>query len=127
MSPEAIDYLGAAERALDRARRIAKAGVYDSAAREAYVAALGAARAVIFDKTGTAPKTHAGVRMQFFKLIHDGLPFDLALARFLQDGFDVKQTVDYDVVPAAVDRSKAQAFIVTGAAFIATAKTVLES
>ena len=127
MSPESLDYFGAAERALSRARRITAAGVYDTAAREAYIAALNAARGVIFDKTGNATKTHSGVRTQFHKLVHEGLAFDVTLVGFLREGFDVKQVVDYETVPANIDKALAEDFIGRATAFVASARAALAS
>ena len=125
MSPEAIDYFEIAERALERARGIAKAGIHDVAAREAYISALNAARAVIFEKTGNATKTHAGVRTQMYKLIKDGMSFDPNLAAFLREGLDVKNATDYGP-PRYLDRSDAESFIERAATFLLAARAAVE-
>lgn len=61
---------------------------FTNAARNAYLAALNAARAVIFDRTSMAPKAHSGTRSKFHDLIREGLLFETRLAKFLSDGFD---------------------------------------
>ena len=94
------------------------------AARDAYIAALNAARAVVFEKTEIAVKTHAGARAKLFKLIHSGMEFDEALAKFLSEGFDTKQGLDYGPEIVLVDRSKAESYIARAAAFIAAARKV---
>ena len=48
MSPEAVNYIGIAEAMLDRARRSILAEIYEDAARNAYLTALNATRAIIF-------------------------------------------------------------------------------
>jgi uncharacterized protein (UPF0332 family) len=90
MSPEAIDYMTVAETALTRARRNFAAELYEDTARNAYLAALNAARAIIFDKTMTAPKTHAGARSNFHDLVRQGLQFDSSLTKFLSEGFEME-------------------------------------
>lgn len=125
MSPEAVDYLGTAERALIRARRSFAAEIYEAAAREAYVAALNAARAVIFDRTQIAPKSHSGARTQFFLLIQHGLEFDRELANFLTRGFEIKQRVDYGPV-IEIDAQDAANYLERAATFVATARAVCE-
>ena len=52
MSPEAVNYISIAEAALERSERNFLAEIYEDAARNAYLAALNATRAVVFFKTG---------------------------------------------------------------------------
>ncbi len=59
MSPEAVDYQSIAEVLLKRAQRALLAEIYEDAARGAYTAVLNAARAIIFEKTGLAVKSHS--------------------------------------------------------------------
>ncbi len=124
MSPECTDYFGIAETILERAERAFLAEIYESAARDAYLSALNAARAVVFEKTEIAVKTHAGARAKLFELIHDGLAFDETVAKFLSEGFDVKQSLDYGPEIVLVDRTRAEIFIARAKAFIAEARKV---
>jgi uncharacterized protein (UPF0332 family) len=115
-----------AEHALDVARRSLAAEIYEVAAREAYFAALNAARAVIFDKTHIAPKSHSGTRSQFFLLIEQGLKFDRGLAGFLARGFDIKQRLDYGPW-VEVDAADAQSYLEQAETFVGAAKAICEA
>ncbi|MBV9979012.1 HEPN domain-containing protein [Bradyrhizobium sp.] len=95
-----------ADATYDRAKRSFGAAIYENAARDAYTAALNAARAVVFDKSGIAPKTHSGTRSKFHDLLHGGLAFDANLAKFLSEGFDTKQGIDYGPEVAYVTREQ---------------------
>jgi uncharacterized protein (UPF0332 family) len=124
MSPEAINYQSLAEMLLERAQRAFLAEIYEDAARGAYTAALNAARAVLFEKTGMAVKSHSGARSKLHELMHNGLPFDGKIAEFLQDGFNTKQGVDYGDGPLFVDRTTAESYLARAEAFIAEARRV---
>ena len=124
MSPEAINYMMMADTALTRGRRAFDAELHEDAARHAYLAALNAARAIVFDKTMTAPKTHSCTRTKFHDLVHEGLPFEPGLAKFLSEGFDTKQSLDYGPEVIAVSREQAQDYLNRAAAFVAAAKAV---
>lgn len=91
--------------------------------REAYHAALAAARAVIVNAGKRAPKTHNGTRKVFSDLIHDGLPFDHSLAKFLASGFEIKSASDY-ADGAPIDKNDARDAVNTATAFLAAAKAV---
>jgi len=126
MSPEAADYLETAHPALDVSRRSLTAEIYETAAREAYIAALNAARAVIFDMKQIAPKSHSGTRSQFFLLIEQGLDFDRKLAGFLARGFDIKQKLDYGPW-VDVDAADAQNYLEQAETFVAAAKAICDA
>ena len=121
MSPEAINYQSLADTLLERAQRAFLVEIYEDAARGAYTAALNATRALIFEKTGLAVKTYSGARAKLHELIHNGLPFDGEIAKFLQDGFNTKQGVDYGDGPLFVDRATAESYLERARAFIAEA------
>lgn len=123
MSPEAVDYMSTAERALHRAELMFAAEIYDAAARDAYLSALSAARAVNFERSGRATKSHSGTRTEFLKLVHSGMAFDSELARFLARGFELKQDVDYGPI-RLVTRDEAEDFLRKARAFLAAAKAV---
>jgi uncharacterized protein (UPF0332 family) len=126
MSPEAVDYLATAEAMLERAGRNFAAEIYEDAARNAYLAALNAARAVVFDKTTMAPKTHSGTRAKFHDLVREGMAFDQTLLKFLSDGFETKQGVDYGPEVVHVSRDLAEDHLKRAAAFIDAAKKACE-
>lgn len=122
MSPESVNYMSVAEAAYARAKRSFEAGIYENAARDSYTAVLNAARAVVFDKTGIAPKTHSGTRSKFHDLLRDGLIFDGRLAKFLSEGFDIKQSLDYGPDVMTVAHQEAKDYLDRAAAFIAAAE-----
>jgi Uncharacterized conserved protein related to C-terminal domain of eukaryotic chaperone, SACSIN len=124
MSPEAVDYLAITKLSLERARSTFASGHYEDAARNAYLAALNATRALIFEKAGLAVKSHSGARSKLYELIHSGLPFDPGVAEFLQDGFDTKQGVDYGDGPLFVDCATAESYLARAEAFVAEARRV---
>ncbi len=86
----AKDMLTEAEWALSRA------GLVRSAARNAYLAALSAARALILARTGKVPKTHTGTRSELSRIAHADPRIDREFTRFLADGFELKSWADYD-------------------------------
>jgi uncharacterized protein (UPF0332 family) len=115
LKPSSARYLDTAERKLADATGIFAAGFYEVAAREAYLAALSAARALIFEMTGKVAKTHTGVRTIFLKLVHEGMPFDRNVADFLAEGFELKTTVDYGDSSEVRPGSAADAISAAGA------------
>jgi uncharacterized protein (UPF0332 family) len=126
MSPEAVNYMAIADAALARANRSFLAEIFENAARDSYTAALNAARAVVFDKAGIAPKTDSGTRAEFHKLIREGISFDPNLAKFLSEGFDAKQGIDYGPEIAFITREQAQDYLDRAATFIAAAKAACD-
>jgi uncharacterized protein (UPF0332 family) len=124
LSPESINYLDVAERQLAQAERALKAELFEMAAREAYLVALSATRAIIFEKTGNAPKTHSGARTQLSKLIRDGLAIDAAFMSFLASGFEIKSDVDYGPV-TPIRKESAEHAIAKARQFLVAAKAVL--
>ena len=123
MSPEAVDYMSVAESALDRAHRAFLAEIYEDAARNAYTSALNAARAIIFDKTGLAVKSHSGTRAKLHELVWKGLAFDKTLVDFLAKAFELRQRVEYGP-PTFVQRAEAAEYLERANAFLAAAKAV---
>lgn len=126
MSPETINFMAIAEGFLDRAERNFLAEIYEDVIKNAYMSALNATRAVIFDKTGVAPKTHSGARAKFHQLVHEGIEFDDSLLGFLSSGFNAKQGIDYGPDLFFVNREEAIVYLDRAAAFLAAAKKVCE-
>lgn len=95
--PESEDFLQIARMHFQDATDAQKDGRVRLAARAAYSASLNAARAILFEVTQTAPKTHNGTISKFHELIFKGAlgPVDLTLATALSDDFDLKQDIDY--------------------------------
>jgi uncharacterized protein (UPF0332 family) len=114
--------MSVAEALIERGKRNFLAEIYEDAARNAYSAALNAARAVIFDRLAIATKTHSGTRSKFFDLIYRGMPFDPELARFLREGFETKQGIDYGPELVFVSREQALEYLDRATAFVEAAK-----
>jgi uncharacterized protein (UPF0332 family) len=95
--PESEDFLQIAHMHFRDAADAQRDGRVRLAARAAYSASLNAARAVLFEVTQSAPKTHSGTISKFHELIFKGAlgQVDLSLATGLSDDFDVKQDIDY--------------------------------
>jgi uncharacterized protein (UPF0332 family) len=125
LTPSTLRYFTNAERKLADAQGIFEAGYPEVAAREAYLAALSAARAIIFEMTGKAAKTHTGVRTIFLKLVHDGMPFDRNIANFLAEGFELKTAVDYGD-STEVSSGSANDALARARAFLAASRQVIE-
>lgn len=124
MSPESINYLDVAERQLAQAERALEARLFEFATREAYLTALSAARAIIFERTGNVPKTHSGARSQLTRLKREGLVLDPQFLSFLATGFEVKSDLDYGPV-TPVEREAAERAVATARHFVTAARTVL--
>jgi|SRR6185312_16816495 len=125
MSPESVNYLETAKLQLREAEEVLADGHYRVAARLAYDVALSAARAIIFEKTHEAPKTHSGVRNQLAKLKHEGLPLEDGLLKFLADGFETK--IDFDYGPfSPVSRPEAEDAMARARAFPAAARAACD-
>jgi uncharacterized protein (UPF0332 family) len=122
MSPEAVNYMGIAQALFERGERNFLVEIYEDAAKNAYAAVLNAARAVVFDKLGVAPKTHSGTRTKFFELVHGGLDFDRNVANLLLDGFETKQGIDYGPEITFVSRVQAEDYLRRAERFLAAAR-----
>lgn len=95
MTPEAADYLRHSKISLATAQKALSAEIFTIAAREAYIAALNAARAAIFEKRTIASKSHSGTRSLLHQLVRDGLNIDRRTLDVMSEGFDVKTNNDY--------------------------------
>jgi uncharacterized protein (UPF0332 family) len=125
VSPESVNYFETAQLQLREAEDVMADGHHRVAARLAYDVALSSARAIIFEKTHQAPKTHSGVRNQLSKLVHEGLPLEDGLLKFLADGFETK--VDFDYGPfSPISKEDAEHALARARAFLAAAQAACE-
>jgi uncharacterized protein (UPF0332 family) len=98
----------------------------DEAARAAYLAALQAAQALIWERTGKVVKTHRGVRSSFGRLAREEPAIGPNFTEFLANSFKFKQIADYDTDPEAVVASaEAQEAIETATRFVDCIATLL--
>jgi len=124
MNAEAERLFAFAAKKLTGAEKVLTIELYEVAGREAYLAALAAARAVIVNTGKKSPKTHDGARTVFAALIREGLAFDNQLAKFLADGFEIKSSADY-ADGAPVDRQDAEDAVATARFFLETVRHLL--
>lgn len=80
---------------LEEAIKVLEIGLPSLAARQAYLAALTAARGIVFEETDKGPKTHKGVKQLIHQLVHDGLPIEQQLLEIFDEGFEMKLEADY--------------------------------
>jgi uncharacterized protein (UPF0332 family) len=127
VTPEAERYLDKARQSLAHARAILEIELGEDAGRAAYLAALHAAQALIFERTGRIAKTHRGVHGQFLRLVTDEPTVGPGLRTFLSEGYKLKATADYEVGPdAVVPLEEAAAAIVTAGTFVQTVSELLK-
>lgn len=82
----------------------------EQAGRLAYMAAFHAAVAAVLSETGKEPKTHAGVRLAFGKLVMQESRLGGELGRFLARAYESKDIADYRT-EYRVDRESASDII----------------
>ncbi len=66
-------------------------GLTDAAARSAYLAALNAARALVFEDTGRLVKTHRGINAEFARMTRNIVGIDPDVRAFLSRGYAFKR------------------------------------
>jgi uncharacterized protein (UPF0332 family) len=98
VKPEAAAFLGKAYACLAKADGML-ARWPDEAGREAYLAGLHAAQALIVERTGEVMKRHRGVQRELARLTKDTLHFDPELRTFLGRTYDLKAIADYEIDP----------------------------
>jgi uncharacterized protein (UPF0332 family) len=126
MKPESRDYLRKAKQKLDRAGRALHAQLFDIAAREAYLAALAAARAAIFELAEIVTKTHSGAGQKFHEIVGRRKLIAPDLMTVLDDGRDIKSAVDYDTSPLPSAEASVK-YMERAQQFVAALETMLES
>jgi uncharacterized protein (UPF0332 family) len=128
MTPETLDYLAAAERALTNARNILAINIPDPAARLAYYAQFRAAQPLILERTAKISKTHKGVDRQFHKLVKAEPTLPPDLAGQLSEAYYFKDVADYDTGSApAITPDLVRDAIATAGAFVSVIRRLLQS
>jgi uncharacterized protein (UPF0332 family)/predicted nucleotidyltransferase len=122
--PETRVLLDKSERWLANARTIRNAGVNTSAARDAYYAALYAARAFIFEERDLAPKTHSGTVTLFNDAAVRTGKMDEDLAAALSRGGHMRMDIDDEPIPTTTEQ-EAAAYVDRAAAFVAAVNKLL--
>jgi uncharacterized protein (UPF0332 family) len=119
VKPETAAFLAKAREFLSKAEGMLDQGWADEAGRAAYLAGFHAAQALLFERTGTIVKTHAGVQSGFARLVKDEVNLDGELRRFLGRAYGLKALADYETGPAAVVKpDRARSATVLAARFV---------
>ncbi len=132
MTPEARAHLDTACLSLIKAQAGLRASAVEpslaeNAARDAYYVAFHAAHALIVERTGREPKTHAGVHRQFHRLTVDEPGMAQPLRDFLIRAYDFKAVADYATVPPPrISVERASRAVETAEKFLAAVNELLE-
>jgi uncharacterized protein (UPF0332 family) len=120
VKPESAEHLDRAGEYLTKARNLLDVLHYnDEAGRAAYLAALHAAQALIFERTGQVASSHGGVNSQFNLLTRGDPRVDAELRRFLPLAYDLKAVADYEAGPGSiVPLERVEAAILTARRFV---------
>src|SRR5260370_3292340 len=104
-------------------------GLNDVAGRTAYLAALHAAQAFIFERNGKVFKTHHGVQTEFLRLTKEDPRVAGEMRLFLSRTYNLKALADYETGPGSdVSAEQAAAAGEDGKRFVAhLAALVLQS
>ena len=99
----------------------------EDAGRTAYLAAMHAAQAFIFESTGKITKTHGGVQRQFARLVKDDSRVDIELRAFLPYAYNLKAIADYETGPSSqVSPETAREAIATARRFVECVATLVD-
>jgi uncharacterized protein (UPF0332 family) len=124
--PEAAAFLGKAREALAKADGMLERWP-DEAGREAYLAALHGAQALIVERTGKLVKSHRGVDRELGRLTKDEPRVDRELRAFLGRTYQLKAIADYEIGPGSeVSPEAAVAAIATSERFVAKMAELIE-
>jgi uncharacterized protein (UPF0332 family) len=124
MKAESANYLAKARRKLDTSARLIGVDMPEIAAREAYLATLSAARAVIFERRAIAAKSHAGTISLLAEIAVKTGEMSVDTARILSRGFELKQAVDYDLT-GDIPVAEANEILARARRFIAAVEALL--
>ena len=98
----------------------------DDAGRAAYLAALHAAQALIFERTSQLASSHGGINSQFNLLTRGDPRVDAELRRFLPHAYDLKAVADYEAGPGSVvPLERVEAAIMTARRFVEVVSALL--
>lgn len=126
MKPETAAFLDKARECLAKADGMLDRWP-DEAGREAYLAGLHAAQALIVEITGKLVKTHRGVQHELARLTKDAPDFDIELRAFLGRTYNLKAIADYEIDPGSkVSPESAAEAIETTKHFVAKMAELVE-
>jgi uncharacterized protein (UPF0332 family) len=126
VTPETAAFLDKARECLGKADGMLDRWP-DEAGREAYLAGLHAAQALIVQRTSKLVKTHRGDQRELARLTKDMPDFDVELRTFLGRSYNLKAIADYETGPGAkVSPDSATDAIATARRFVARMIELIE-
>lgn len=109
-----------ADIVIGRAERMLATGLFEDAARSAYLACFHVAQALIFERTGRTAKSHHGVQVEFFRLSREAPDTDPQLRKFLSEAYEFKSVADYAIgADAILPAEEAAGAVATARRFMA--------
>lgn len=99
MKPQTGAFLDKARELLDQADTVMGVGLNEAAGRTAYLAALHAAQALIFENASKVVTSHKSVQSEFWRLTKDQPRVDDELRAFLSRAYNFKRIADYETGP----------------------------
>src|SRR6201999_694304 len=105
------DFRAMSEDKLATASQVFDAGIYASSIIISYLAALAAAREVVFKKTLVRPPKPDAVRRRLTTLVWSGLEFDPQLLQLLKAGRRRMLELDYGPRPVRPSREEAADYL----------------
>ncbi len=126
MNPITEDYLRKFGRLLQEAEEMIEAGFYEAAGRNAYLAALHAANAAIFEKTGCAIGKHKSTPQALASILHAENIHDKTLTAFLPRMMRFKEIADYETGGEGISQSVAENDVEEARVFNQRVKTLAE-
>ncbi len=119
MKPQTGAFLDKAREFLDQADTVMGVGLNEAAGRTAYMAALHAAQALIFENISKVVTSHKGVQSEFWHLTKDEPRVDDELRAFLSRAYSFKRIADYEIGPAShISAETARNAIATARRFV---------
>ncbi len=119
MKPQTGAFLEKSQTLLTRADTMLGVRLNEDAGRTAYLAALHAAQAFLFETKGRVYKKHAAVQGEFGRLMKDEPRFDIELRAFLGRAYNLKAIADYETGPGSqVSSESARAAVQTARRFV---------
>jgi uncharacterized protein (UPF0332 family) len=127
VKPETAAFLDKAREALAKADGMLDRWP-DEAGREAYLAGLHAAQALIVESTGKLIKSHKGVQRELGRLTKNEPRVDMKLRAFLGRTYQLKAIADYETGPGStVSPEQATEAIETSKRFMAKMVELIET
>jgi uncharacterized protein (UPF0332 family) len=126
MKPETEAELGFAGKRLAAAQQALEREHWSEAGRAAYLAALTACRALVFEYLGKGPKSHLGVKALSHGLVRDRSMAAITHLGVLDTGYSVKTVADYGD-PDEVSALTARGIVSDAGSLITEIETVLNS